>query len=41
MGRDPTLQDNVGELVVKTNDERSYNAKITWAKEIIEESTLV
>jgi len=40
MGRDPALQDNVGELVVKINDERSYNAKITWAKEIIEESTL-
>lgn len=37
VGRDPALQDNAGELIVKVNDKRSYDAKIKWANEIISE----
>jgi len=36
-GRNPTLQDNAGELINKNRDERSYEAKIKWAGEIISE----
>ena len=37
MGRNPILQNNSGELVNRTTDERSYLANLEWANKIIEE----
>jgi len=36
-GRDPKLQDNAGDLIHKSVDERSYIAKRVWVNKIIEE----
>lgn len=36
-GRDPKLQDNVGDLIHKSVDERSYIAKRAWVDKIIED----
>ncbi len=36
-GRDPKLQDNAGDLINKSVDERSYIAKLAWANKIIDE----
>jgi hypothetical protein len=37
-GRDPTLQNNAGDLINRNSDERSFNATMEWANKIIEES---
>jgi len=36
-GRNPTLQDNIGELIVKSKDEKSHGLKLRWALEKINE----
>jgi hypothetical protein len=36
-GRNPTLQNNAGDLVNKNNDERSFNATRDWTNKIINE----
>ena len=37
-GRDPKLQDNAGDLIHRSVDERSYTAKLAWVNEKIKES---
>lgn len=36
-GLDPALQGNVGELIIKSKDERSHAKKLKWALESIED----